>query len=263
MGYSICIGNQKGGVGKTTTAINLAAAFAIAEKKTLLIDMDPQGHATIGMGISKLPREKGIYHGLTNGTGVHELIINSELPSLNLIPAHINLMGFETKCLGRINKERLLQNLLKQLDGQYEYIIIDSPPSINLLTANAITAADSLLIPLQCEFFAVEGLTQFLKLFQILKKRLNPQIEILGILLTMFCPDENVSKHIAQDIQSQLGDKVFKTVIPRDAGLQEAALHGKPLLFHDIKSKGAQSYFGLAKEIMALEKKTHSWGTLF
>ncbi|MBN1850469.1 MAG: ParA family protein [Deltaproteobacteria bacterium] len=252
MGYTICIGNQKGGVGKTTTAINLAAAFAVAEKKTLLIDIDPQSHATIGMGIRKLSGKKTLYNGLTGEAGINEIILQDMLPSLDMIPAHINLVAIEANRVRQTGGETLLSNLLSQLHGQYDYIIIDSPPSINLLTINAITAADSLLIPLQCEFFAVEGLTRFLKVFEVFEKFLNHHIKILGILITMFCSNENINRMIAEDIKNRLGDWVLKTIIPRDIHLQEAALHGRPLLFRDIKSIGAQSYFDLAKELISL-----------
>lgn len=255
MTHIICIGNQKGGVGKTTTAINLAAAFAIAEKKTLLVDLDPQGHATIGMGLKKKLITKTSYHGLIGEANTDEIAMDSELQRLKVIPANIKLAKFETERIGLAGKERLLRTLLHDIKGKYDYVVIDCPPSINLLTANAITAAHSLLIPLQCEFFAIEGLTHFLRIFQILKKRFNPQIKIAGILLTMLCSTERHSEQIAHDVQNRLKNMVFKTMIPRDVQFQKSVLHGKPLLFYDMKSIGAQCYFNLAKEILASEKK--------
>lgn len=251
MGHIICIGNQKGGVGKTTTAINLTAAFAIAEKKTLLVDMDPQGHATLGIGIDTSSISKTIYHGIRGEAAADDVIIDTGMNKIKAIPARMKLVQAETELMNRPDKERLLFNLLNNLKEKFDYIIIDSPPSLSLLTVNAITAADSLLIPLQCEFFAVEGLTHLLKIFQVFQKRFNPHIKICGVLLTMFRSTETVSKRIVRDVRKHLKDMVFKTVIPRDIHLQESALYGKPLLFYNIKSVGAQCYFDLAKEIMA------------
>ncbi|MBW2610579.1 MAG: ParA family protein [Deltaproteobacteria bacterium] len=253
MGHIICIGSQKGGVGKTTTAVNLSAAFAIAEKKTLLIDSDPQGHATIGIGIDNMKVRKTLYHGLIGGAILDELIIDSDIDSLKIIPARMELIRADSELISRPGKERVLRNLLNDLRDRYDYIIIDCPPSLSLLTVNAITAADSLLIPLQCEFYAVEGLGRLLKFFQIFKKGFNPGIEIEGILLTMFTPNEEVSRQIAKDARNNFKDLLFKTVIPRNQHLRESACHGKPLLLRDIKSVGARCYLELAKEIMGEE----------
>lgn len=251
MGQIICIGSQKGGVGKTTTAISLAAAFAIAEKKTLLVDTDPQGHATTGMGVNKAKVIKSLYHGLIGEATADELIIHTDIDSLGIIPSHTELFQVEAELISRNGKERTLRDLLKGLRDRYDYIVIDSPPSLNLITANAITAADSLLIPLQCEYFAVEGLGQLLRIFQVFKKRFNPHIKIEGILLTMFTSHEELSRQIAKDARNYFNGLVFKSVIPRNRHLRESAYHGKPLLLRDIKSAGARCYLDLAKEIMS------------
>lgn len=250
MGHIICIVSQKGGVGKTTTAINLSAAFAVAERNALLVDCDPQGNATTGMGIDKTRLKKSLYHAMTGKVMVKELITESELEFLKILPSRIDLLRADEELRSKPYKEMILRNLLRDLKETYDYIIIDSPPSLSLLTVNALTAADLLIIPLQCEFYALEGLGYLLKTFQVLKKRFNPDIKIAGILLTMFETGEIISQQIAKAARYHFKDMVFKTVIPRNVHLRESSSHGKPLILKNIMSNGSQSYLKLAREFM-------------
>jgi chromosome partitioning protein len=246
----ICIANQKGGVGKTTTAVNLSAAMAVSEKRILLVDCDPQGNATTGLGIDKTHINKSLYHGMIGSVDAQNLILDSDIDTLKIIPSRVELIGFEVEMMSKPEREMALKKLLSQIKNSFEYIIIDCPPSLSLLTVNALTAADFMLIPLQCEFYALEGLGQLLQTMKRIKHNLNPKLKIAGILLTMFDKRTNLSHQVAEDAERYFKHLVFKTMIPRNVRLGEAPSFGKPILLYDATSKGAQSYFDLAKEIM-------------
>ncbi len=250
MATTICIANQKGGVGKTTTAVNLSAALAVSQKKILLVDCDPQGNTTTGVGINKKALTKTLYHGMIGEASAEKLIQDSGIAFLKVIPARVELIGFEVEMLSSTNRETILKEFLSGLTGDYDYIILDCPPSLSLLTVNAMTAADSLLIPLQCEFYALEGLSQLLETMKRIKRGLNPHLKLGGILLTMFDKRTNLSAQVADEARKHFKDLVFKTIIPRNIRLGEAPSFGKPILLYDAASSGAVSYMNLAKEII-------------
>jgi chromosome partitioning protein len=250
MARIICIANQKGGVGKTTTAVNLSASIAAAEKKVLLIDIDPQGNSTSGMGFNKEGANGTIYHVLLRGSGLKEIIQKTDLAFLDVVISNTDLIGAEVELIQEKDRERKLDRLIKEVASDYDYIFIDCPPSLGLLTINSLTAAHSVIIPLQCEYYALEGLGQLLKTIRLIKQSLNPKLEIEGILLTMFDSRNNLSHQVADEVKKHFKDKVFHTIIPRNIRLSEAPSHGKPVLLYDIHSKGAETYLNLAREIM-------------
>jgi chromosome partitioning protein len=247
----ICIANQKGGVGKTTTAINLAASLAAAEKKTLLIDCDSQGNATSGVGIDKsIIHKKNLYHSLIGKVPLKDVILGTQLPLLDVVPANQDLIGIEVEFVNLENREKKLRFLLNTLDTAYDFVIIDCPPSLGFLTINALVASDSLIIPLQCEYFAMEGLGHLLNTVKLVKTRLNPSLALAGILLTMFDTRNLLSHRVSEDVRTHLGKKVFNTVIHRNVRLSESPSHGLPIILYDIRSRGAISYMELAQELM-------------
>ena len=250
MAQIICIANQKGGVGKTTTAINLSAALAVSERRTLIVDCDPQGNATTGMGLDKSGMTRTLYHGLIGSVSAKELILDSEIDTLKIMPSKVELIGFEIEMMPNPNRETCLKKLLKEIDADFDYIIIDCPPSLSLLTVNAMTAADAILITLQCEFYALEGLGQLLQTIKRIKQQLNPGLDIAGILLTMYDKRTNLSRQVAEDAEKYFKSLVFQTTIPRNVRLGEAPSFGKPILLYDAASTGAESYLSLAKEIL-------------
>lgn len=254
----LAIANQKGGVGKTTTAINLATALAAVGKSVLVIDIDPQGNASTGLGIDRHERENNVYDVLMGDISLEQAICSSAIPGLDLVPSTADLTGAELELIEMDRRSHRLVDAIRPVKSSYDYILIDCPPSLNLLTLNALVAVQAVIVPLQCEFFALEGLSLLMKTIDRVRNTLNPELEIQGVVLTMFDKRNNLSDQVAQDVRGYLGDKVYETVIPRNVRVSEAPSHGKPALIYDIRCAGSQAYIKLASEVIRREKQLHA-----
>lgn len=250
MGRTIVIANQKGGVGKTTTAINLSASLAKLEKKVLVVDMDPQGNTTSGFGVDKENTEYSVYDLLLGECGIKDAVLPDVFERLSLLPSHIDLAAAEIELIGKEEKEFILKKALDQVKEEYDFIMIDCPPSLNLLTINSMCAGDTVLVPIQCEYYALEGLTQLMHTIQLVKDRLNPDLEIEGVMFTMYDARTNLSLQVVENVKNNLNQNIYKSIIPRNVRLAEAPSYGMPITEYDPKSTGAESYLLLAEEVI-------------
>ena len=254
MGRIIAIANQKGGVGKTTTSINLSASLAAKGKKVLVIDTDPQGNTTSGFGIEKNELEDTIYELILGECSIRDCIISNVIKNVSVVPSNVNLAAAEIELIGVDKKEFILKNEVDYVKDDYDFIIIDCPPSLNMLTINSMTTADSVLVPIQCEYYALEGLTQLIHTINLVKKKLNPQLELEGVVFTMYDSRTNLSLQVVENVKDNLKQNIYKTIIPRNIRLAEAPSHGLPINLYDPKSTGAESYRLLAEEVMGREE---------
>jgi chromosome partitioning protein len=254
MSRVIAIANQKGGVGKTTTAINLGAGLAVAERRTLIVDLDPQGNATSGIGLDRATLDGSIYDVLVDGAAVTDVrVARVHFPFLDVVPSSQDLVGAEVELVARPHRELVLRHALETVRNEYDYVLLDCPPSLGLLTLNVLSAADTVLIPIQCEFYALEGLSQLLNTVRLVQQSMNPKLQIEGVLLTMYDQRLNLSRQVAEEAKEYFGSRVFRSVIPRNVRLAEAPSFGKPIVLYDVLSAGAQSYLALAREIIGQE----------
>ena len=251
----LAIANQKGGVGKTTTAINLATALAACDKKILIVDLDPQGNASTGLGLSRSDRSSGVYQVLVRNASIGQSTVETDIPRLTVVPSAQDLSGAEIELVALDRREFRLSDALKPVMFDYDFVLIDCPPALGLLTLNALSAADAVLVPLQAEFYALEGLTHLLGTVERVKRHLNPRLTIQGIVLTMFDRRNNICDMVAEDVRAHLGNKVYETVIPRNVRVSEAPSHGKPVLLYDMKCAGSQAYIHLASEMLKREQQ--------